>query len=473
MIELWNHQKKSVFEVFEHWREGKKSVLLQSVTGSGKTVMFNHITKLCVDKGYRVLIIADRKELIMQAWQKLWSAYGIHAGIVMAGHAPAYQIPVQIASIQTLNRRNFPPNIDLVILDECRGSVSDQYKDVWNFYRGSRFLGVDATPIRTNGQGFDHLYDALVLGPSVKDMEQVWRENNRSGLVPARIFSTPFSPAELAKIKMTAGDYNERDLAQMMIGGTHSADIVQSWLKDANGLKTMCFAVNIEHSKQIREQFQAAGISAAHVDGESPDRDKIFADFKAGKYRILVNVGIATYGYDEPTIEAVLLARPTKSLALYLQMVGRGTRPNPGKMCYVLLDCANCIVEHGLPNQNRTWSLKDTRKQKNKKYIVKQDGKPARIVAGRDLPQGIKGMHLEEVTEQGLRNVAFDKILKTRNEKGYQPLWCFFEFLKKHPDMNLQDLQYMAEKLNFKPGWANVKFKEIEDRRKALNTSTP
>jgi len=443
--------------------DGNRRFLLGDFTVTHNTVIFNHITALCVEKGYRVLQIMDRRELISQSWRSLWKNHSIHAGQIISGTTPAYQLQVQIASIQTLTRRNFPPNIDLVIIDECRGSVSPSYAPIFEFYKGSRFLGVDATPIRSSGLGFDHLYQAMVLGPSIKEMENIWRENPKSGLVPAKCFRQNMNPKALADLGKTGGDYNEKQLAALMMSGSHTSDLVASWLEHANGLKTIAFAVNIAHSKQICEKFRAAGIPAAHVDGESPDRDRIFADFAAGKYRILVNVGVATYGYDEPSIMAVLLARPTMSLSLYLQMIGRGARPYEGKQHYILLDCANCLYNHGLPNEDRKWSLKGTKKEKkpDRVVVVGADGQ-RKVVRSRDLPETLEGVTMEEVTPELLRQMDFDKELKATQQRMGNQFGAFMKFREKyHADITINDLKHVGRQLGYKPGWANFKMEEI------------
>jgi len=361
--------------------------------------MFNHVAYLAEKKGKRVLIIADRRELISQAWTRLWEWYGIHAGTILSGTAPAYQLPVQIASIQTLNKRSFPPGIDIVIIDECRASVSPSYAPIFEQYKDCYFLGVDATPIRTSGQGFDHIYDEIVIGPSIKTMEDA------GALIPGKPLVNPINQSQLSRIKMTAGDYNEKQLAALMSDSQLTAGLVTSKNRWAAGLKTMCFAVNLDHSKAIVEQYRKAGISASHVDGSASteDRAQIFRDYKAGKIELLCNVGITTYGFDEPSIMAIQLARPTKSVSLYLQMVGRGSRPYKGKDFYHLLDHANCVLEHGLPNKDRVWTLEGKPKVKKKQPMFKiMEGGKERIVSALDFPTGIEGVELEEISEETL-----------------------------------------------------------------------
>lgn len=444
--------------------DGNRRFVLGDFTVTHNTVMFNHIVNLAYLKGKRVLVIADRRELITQTWQRLWDAHGIHAGIIMNGHAQAFNIPVQIASVQTLNRRTFPPNIDLVVIDECRSSVSPSYAPIFAYYADAHFLGVDATPVRTSGQGFDHLYNALVCGPSIKEME------NQGALIPAKCYINPINQTVLDKIKITAGDYNEQQLARAMSADNITADLVASWVKHAGGEKTLVFAVDVIHSKSIVDQYKKAGIEAAHVDGTfgTDQRNAIFNALKTGRIQVLSNVGIATYGVDFPWLEVVQAARPTKSLALYLQMCGRGARPFPGMSHYKLLDHANWIFEHGQPNADRKWTLKATRTNtgKPKKFLVKQEGKQMEIMSERDMPAQAEGVELVELTDQTLafyKNAKkFDAIHKRQQSNGFKPLWAYFQYAAKYPDaLGLQELQYIGNKLGFKPGWGYVKHKEL------------
>lgn len=448
--------------------DGNRRFLLGDFTVTHNTIMFNHRAAIAAQKGFRVLIVADRRELIQQAWSRLWQASGIHGGIIMAGHSPAYMLPVQIASVQTLNRRSFPPDIDIVIIDEARGSVADSYKPIFEQYPNAYFLGVDATPIRTNGQGFDHLYDHMVTGPTIKALEEA------GSLVPGKPFINPLDPRLLDKIKITAGDYNEKELSAMVSNESMTADLVASKLKHAPGLKTIVFAVSIHHSKLIIEQYRKAGISAVHVDGEMPmaERDSIFKAFKNGKYEVMCNVGIACYGYDEPTIQCVQLARPTKSLAMYLQQIGRGTRPLQGKDRYILLDHANCVIEHGLPNTERKWSLKGKKKEKSRprQFKIKLPDGEEKVVAGRDFPTQMEGVELQEVDEITLRMAEFDSIRSEVLSRGWKPLSSVYQYTDKYPDCGPIELQYIEKKLGFKAGWWKYKWEELVKKRAEAST---
>lgn len=457
--------------------DGNRRFLLGDFTVTHNTVMFNHIAALAHAKGHRVLIIADRRELIMQAWKRLFQASGIHAGIIMSGQVPAYHLPVQIASVQTLNRRSFPPDIDLVIIDECRGSVSPSYAPIFGQYKDAFFLGVDATPIRTNGQGFDHIYQALVHGPSIKEMEKA------GALVPANVKVNPINQASLDRVKVLAGDYDEGELAKVMMGDQIMAGVVASRAKYCPGEKTIVFAVNVEHSKAVVAKYNEAGVKAVHVDGSFSieDRNRAFKSFEQGDVEVLVNVGIATYGYDNPWITCVQLLRPTKSLALYLQMVGRGARTckfldGTAKQSYTILDHANCRIEHGAPNADRKWTLKGKgkagpSKEDKKVKMIFADGKE-KVVSSREIPQDLDGVTLVDMTDaelEGLgRRKKFDKIKERVDKASHKPIAAYFRFVSEVKDYTLEDLEYIQKKLNFKYGWASFKWKEkLEKEKKA------
>ena len=467
---LRHEQPRMVSEVFQHWKNGRKRVLLQCPTGGGKTIMFNHIVSLCEKKGYRVLIICDRRELITQSWQKLWDGHGIHAGIILSGVAPSYQLPVQIGSIQTLSKRNFPQNIDLVIIDECRKSAAPSYAPIFAFYNESHFLGVDATPILTSGKGFDHLYDEIVLGPPIKEMERI------GALVPAKICINPINQAKLDKLDKVGGDYNESQLAGLMMSEGVVSDLVKSKQKHAPGMLTIAFAVNVAHSKSIVEKYRKAGIAAAHVDGdtEKDERKNIFKDFDRGKIELLSNVGIATYGFDQPKILAVQDAAPTLSLALYLQKLGRGARTwtEGGKTHYKFLDHANGIAAHGLPNADRKWSLKPrckaSKKETPKQFRLRGDGID-KVVSAREFPAEMEGITLEEIDEATIlfwsNCKEFDNIHESIRRGGKKPILAYLRYVRNHREKcGINELRHIERKLGFKPGFAEIRYRQLNER---------
>lgn len=431
-----------------------RRVMLQAPTGAGKTVLFAEIIQREYQAGRRVLLLVHRKELITQACTKLFKL-GVPYGLIAAGYVPSPSQQVQIASVQTAVRRKLPFHFDLIITDEAHHALADSYLSIYAQYPEARLLGVTATPVRTNGQGFQDLFDHLVVGPSVRSLIE------DGYLVQPKVYAAPLRE-DLTKVKVTAGDYNEKALAEMLDKSYIIGGIVDQWQKRAEGLKTVCFAINVQHSKHIVEQYKANGISAAHVDGTTPthERDQILADFARGKYLILSNVGIVTEGFDVPAIECVQLVRPTKSLSLYLQMVGRGLRPIEGKDRALILDHANCVFEHGLPEDDRKWTLRGVEKELKPKQLMCLDAKTKQIYQPQELPRHIEDVELIEVTLDSQRLSKLSKFIQTANLRGFKPAWGWFRFIEEVGRPSVYEIQYAQRTLGFKTGWLHHAYVE-------------
>lgn len=445
--------------------------MAQLPTGGGKTFSFSEIVRRCNNKGYRTLQVAHRKELILQSYKTLYDGFGINSGIIMSKYPADYTKIHQIASIQTLNRRSFPPNIKVIIVDEAHHATADSYRKIIDAYPDAFVLGVTATPIRSSGEGFGDIFYDLIQGPQILEMEKM------GFLVPHELYSTPIDEDILRQIRLKGYDYNESDLGKVMMN--YTADLYDTWEEYAFNKKTIVFAVNIAHSKSIVEMYKSKGVPAVHIDGETPGhlRDRYIKDFSEGKYLILSNVGIATEGTDIPSIECVQGVRPTKSLSLYLQMVGRGARLYPGKSKYILLDHANWFFEHGRPNANRKWTLKGTKRTKSElsKPIVKQieitfsDGQKL-ITASNKIPQGLKGVKLREISAT-YRVAEFDHWYRKAISMRYKRAYAYYAWLEQIKNENgpipsMAELRYIANKLGYTPGWAFVKKKELNDKFK-------
>jgi superfamily II DNA or RNA helicase len=439
------YQAQGELEIFDAWRAKKKSIMFQLVTGGGKTVLFVNIIKKFIAAGKRVVLVAHREELIKQAWDTLYRGE-IMAGIIKSGTPENYHLPCQVASIQTICRRTRLPKADLVIFDEAHHSQDDNsYGDVllkhWPY---ARVLGVTATPYRLGGKGFTSLFDTLVQGPSFKRIVEM------GYLVPFR-YLVAYNP-DLSKAKVQRGDYVADDTERAM----QLAPIVESYLEHCKGMSGICFAINIGHSNRIVRQYIEAGIPAAHVDANTDInvRRKMFQDLKEKKILVLVNVGIATEGTDIPNIDFVQLARPTKSLSLYLQMVGRVTRPlweairhgstdeerraliaSSSKPSGIVLDNAGLYLDHGLPDTEFNWSrhfVGETKRDKSKPdtieiiEFVAEDADGETIVTR--LPEEVKGLKLIEVNY-----LEREKIINLTSLKEFDK---YLEMFKRMPKIN-------------------------------------
>lgn len=330
--------------------------MLQLPTGGGKTVIFAEIARqfLKVNRK-KVLVNTHRVELIDQAAEKLQAQCGLLCGYIKSG-APIYpQRDIQVASVQTLARRQYPQNVGLIIVDEAHHAAAKTYTDIMEAYPDASILGVTATPTRADGQGFQFLFDDLITGPSVK-----W-------LIDKGYLSQykMFAAEKLVKtqgVKERGGDFDLKELAKAVDTSLVMGDVIESWRKHAAGKRTVLFAVDVSHSQQSAIAFQDAGISAAHLDGETPpeERKAMLEQFKRGEILVLCNCGIVSEGLDVPAIEAIQCVRPTESLIFWLQMIGRSLRPHPSKEYAIVIDHTQNWLYHGLPDDDRDWNLEPT-----------------------------------------------------------------------------------------------------------------
>lgn len=359
MFELRTYQGRAFEELRELFRRGLKRLLLVSPTGSGKTVSSTHMIESAINKGREVLFIAHRREILFQTEKKLVDA-GIEHGWIMAGRQKSLMAPVHLASIQTLLKREFP-NVGLVIWDEAHHATSRTYRHVIEHYKNVPQIGLTATPCRSDGNGLGGIFDGMVQAAYPSELV-------RDGyLVPARIYA-PSAP-DLRGVKVKRGDYDETAIAEKMDRPKLVGNIVEHWEKLASGRKTIVFAVTRAHAQHLVDEFSNSGHNALYVDGETNHhaRKEIFDQFGTQKNGVLVNVGVATEGYDNPAISCIVLARPTKSIGLYLQMAGRGLRPAEGKSELMILDHSGASLEHGYPDEDIFWTLDDTKPAGHKK----------------------------------------------------------------------------------------------------------
>ncbi len=359
------YQAAKVSEARALMGQGKKSICLVSPTGSGKTIIAAHIIHSALAKKRRVLFLAHRRELIDQCADKL-RALGIwDYNVVLSGHPHSRNpnAPMQISSIQTLIRREYPP-ADLIIIDESHHAAAGQYQTLLKNYPDAYVLGLTATPERLDGKGLDGIFHDLLEVATVPDLINDGFLVTPTCLGPSSEMAAQLK-ATLAAVKVRCGDYAEGALGDAMDRDELVGDIVQHWKEWAAGQKTIVFATSIAHSKHIVEQFQAAGIPAAHLDGKmaTPEREGILAAWRRDDIRVVSNCQILTEGFDFPELSCCVLARPTKSVALYLQMVGRVLRVAPGKSGALILDHAGNILEHGPPHIDRVWTLQGASKK--------------------------------------------------------------------------------------------------------------
>jgi superfamily II DNA or RNA helicase len=351
------YQERDVGELRQRFGRGVRRVCYQAPTGSGKTVLFAYIVAGAMARGNKVVIIGHRDEIVRQISEAL-SELGVAHGIIAAGYdeTPA---PVQIANIATLVRRlDRSEAPDLIVFDECHHAVAGMWRKILARWPGAKVLGVTATPERLDGKGLADVFDELVIGPTVSE------------LITAKYLSpfTTFAPArspDLSGIKTRAGDFAVDQLGEAMSKGIVIDGAVDEYVRICPGVPAIVFCVDIAHSELVAERFAARGFRAAHVDGNTnaDERRDLIAALGTGKIQVLCNCGLISEGLDVPSVVAVILLRPTKSLALYLQQVGRALRPAPGKAKALILDHSGNTFRFGMVDAPRTWSLEDRPKK--------------------------------------------------------------------------------------------------------------
>lgn len=338
------------------FRSGHRAVLLQLATGGGKTVVFVEIARSAWLKAKRVLIIVHRRELLLQASAKLaWA--GVPHGIIAAGFAPSPELLVQVCSIQTAVRRIEPIGFfDLLIIDEAHHSRAAQWSQLIASQPQAKLLGVTATPARLDGKGLGaHCgghFDDLICGPSIVELI------DGGYLSPARYF-IPEQRVDLSGLRTQAGDWIPADLAERVDQKAITGDAVEQYRLRADHRPAIVFCSVRLHAEHVAAQFCDANYRAAAVDGKTPksERDRLIAGLGNGEIEVLTSCDLISEGLDVPAVGAVILLRPTKSLVLHMQQIGRGMRPAPGKDALIVLDHVGNIKRHGRPDFERIWTL--------------------------------------------------------------------------------------------------------------------
>lgn len=325
-----------------------RNPVLVAPTGSGKTVMGCAIAARFAADGRRVLWIAHRKELIEQAAATLAPYLDFPPGIIMAGFGDSPMSSVQVASIQTLVRRQMPA-CDLVIIDEAHHATAGGYDCLMDL--SVPRIGLTATPFRFDGQGLGDVFGEIVVAAYTDEL-------CASGVLHAPKVYAGHTP-DLRGVRKAMGDYVASALAERLNNGALVGDIVETWKARADGKRTVAFAVNVDHSQAIARQFRDAGIRAEHIDGATPraEREATLSRLRDGHTQIVSNCMILTEGWDLPALEVAIIARPTASLNLHLQMLGRIMRAADGKEGCIVLDHAGNHYTHGLVTRRLTYSI--------------------------------------------------------------------------------------------------------------------
>ncbi len=478
---LRDYQQALVDQIQYHLAEEYQRILLYAPTGAGKTVIAVHLLMLALAQGQRGLFVVRHEPLIAQTIQMV-AAHGLTCGVIKAGYPQDPEQPIQVASIQTLNRRRQSwPEADWVILDEAHGTTARQYDGLFWRYDGAVVIGPTATPFRlTRRQPLSDRYDAIVAGPQTIDLIEA------GYLVRPIVYGYPPELLDLRTVKTIAGDYCRQDIAIRCDTTAMISQLVQEWQRCALGRRTLVFAVNRQHARNIAQAFAAAGIPSDYLDGDTPwaERQLKYQRLRLGETRILSNCAVLAEGFNEPSVDALILARPTKSKALYLQQVGRGLRlsAETGKTDCIIIDQAGNSWRLGLPTDRLVLNLEGNsstgsglapvkccpvcrvvnamgvRQCENCGHVF-----PDPRYAHLDLPVALETLQEQDIDPTV---VALMLQLKRKQEQSkYKVSWVYFAFVKQHRQPTLPELQVLGELLGYQPGWAWYRWRELSGVR--------
>lgn len=372
-VTLRPYQSTAVAGVRQAYAAGKRSPLLVLPTGGGKTTIFSYVTTSAASKNKCVYLIAHRAELVKQIAMTL-ARFGTRHRIIAPGpivrqaqveQFKAYgrtfvdsQARVFVVSVQTLVKRlEDYPAPDLIVIDEAHHLTLDStWGRVVSAYPDAKLLPVTATPCRLDGQGLGlgqgGFADDLVMGPTMRELIEA------GFLSPYRIYAPP-NALDLTGVRTRAGDYAKDQLASAVDKPSITGDSVAHYQRLTPGKRAVAFCVSVAHAQHVAAEFKGAGVPAEFLDGtlDALERDRIIKRFEAGETLVLSSCDIISEGFDLPAIEVAILLRPTQSLSLYIQQVGRALRTFPGKTEAVILDHVGAVATHGLPDEERDWSL--------------------------------------------------------------------------------------------------------------------
>ena len=459
-MQLRPYQVRAVTQARRSMADGNRNLLLVSPTGSGKTVMLSWITQSAVQRGGRVVILAHRGELLRQLSGGM-QAFGVRHGVIAPAPLgrPDPLAPVQVASVQTLARRldkRLPP-CDLLIIDEAHHAVmGNTWGRVLAALQPSTVLGLTATPCRTDGKGLGEEaggpFQTLIEVTSVAELI-------RDGFLARPVVYAPPSSADLSGLRKRGGDFAKDDLVKAMDKPTITGDAVGHYARICPGVPAVAFGVSLEHCEHIAAEFRGRGYRAATIDGSMDDgtRRRLLEDLGKG-LQVLVSCDLIGEGVDVPAIGAAILLRPTASVSLYLQQVGRALRPHPGKPHAVILDHVGNVLRHGMPDEARDWTLDGVQKRGRKKedgpevsviqckacYAVSPGGSDTCEGCGAPFERKPRGSNLEQVAGELVqitaemraemaksrnREVAMarteEELWKIARERGYKPGWVY------------------------------------------------
>jgi superfamily II DNA or RNA helicase len=465
-LNLYEYQEKYISNIRELFLT-KKRIILCATTGAGKTVMFSYMTLNAFDKDKNILILTDRKELFSQTAKTL-EKFGLNPSLINPKNKKI-DGNLHVGMMQTLKRRlhlleDFIKDLDLIIIDEAHKTIFDE---VFKYVSEKTFvIGATATPYRDgNQQSLDIYYNDIVHIIDTPELIELQKLSK---------CTTYGVPVNLKGIKTKNGDYDEKSMGEKFSEIKLFHGVIENYNKICKGKKTLVFASSLASSQELVFEMQNAGLNARHVDCYMNDRQDVIEWFKNTHDAILSNYGILTTGFDEPTIECVILYRATKSLPLFLQMVGRGSRITEQKKHFTLLDFGNNVKTHGFWEQERQWNLKKKEKKEgeapvkecpNCNYIMY-----ASIMECPDCGYLFQSKEKEEEEQMMIyleklspSQMSFKELIMFAKNKGYKDGWIW------HQIKTLKQLKEYGKYKGYHWKWAQRQWENREQNTTRLH----
>lgn len=477
MIELRKYQENAIRELRKNIADGKRKLILCAPTGAGKTVMFTYMVSRAVERQKRCLIVTDRTELLTQAGGAL-EKFGLKPIEIKPNKKiTSLNGILYVGMAQTLKRRikdqmyiDFINGLDLVIFDEAH---KQEFNDLMPYLNEkTTVIGATATPYREGNQVSLHeFYNEIIEVTTIGE------------LIKTGFLSKPHSygvKVDLSGVRTKAGEYDQDQVAKMYDEVKMYHGVYENYTKITPNKKAIIFASNVESSKQLVDDFKERGLPIEHIDGTTPqaERKRKLEWFKNTPNALISNVGILNAGFDEPNLEVVILYRATKSISLFLQMCGRGSRVTDTKKDFYILDFGNNISRHGFWEQEREWNLK---KKKKKEGVAPVKDCPecgcilsARLMecpecnyvfekTEKDIEEQII-VELQKMTYQQIQDeiktADFKKLEQIAIAKGYKKTWIYYHLKTE------EDLFRYAKYKGYHKNWVEHQLKMRENERK-------
>lgn len=436
-MQLRPYQEELLNQTRQAFQQGYNSPCIVLGCGGGKTVLFAYMAEQSQKKGNTVWFLVHRKELLDQTIET-FNRFNINRETIHIGMVATYA-----------NNLDKYPKPDFIIFDECHFSAAKTWQKIINKFPNVKIAGLTATPTRLDQKPLGGIYDTLVIGDSAKKLI------NKGYLAPYRYYAPPVT--DLSSLQMKGRDFDKEKATELLSTNAIFGDVINHYVSLANGLQAICYCSTIKHSEDMAKAFQDNNINAVHFDGNTPkkERTEIIEKFRNKEIQILCNVDLISVGFDCPDVDCCILLRPTMSTALYIQQSNRALRYRKDKVA-VILDHVNNYERHGLPDDEREWSLENSYKQEeafneNGELKIRQcpscfsTFKTANVCPYCGYEYELKEIEIKNIKEIELREI------KELEEKEIQKI--VLDYREPNECKNMKELAEYAKNRNYKNGW--------------------